>query len=124
MRWRPGHEGDSYCYEDYGQLTQRLLKQADGEHSYDKQINVYKDCDWLVVDNISARKESDAQKRYRTSVLNSLFGERIEAGLPNILVFQDDISKMVQELEQEFGSFISEIVRSKKTHKIALIDGK
>lgn len=122
LKWRPGHDGDSYCYERYDQLVQRLMKQADGDKGYDQEINVYKDADWLVIDEISLRKESDATKRYRTSVLNSLFGERIAAGLPNILVFQDDISKIANDLEQEFGSFIADIIRNKKTHKIALIE--
>jgi hypothetical protein len=122
LRHKPGHEGDTYCYDTYDQICQRLLKQAGGDKSHDEEINVYKECDWLVVDNIAVRKETEAAKRYRNSVLNAMFGERIDSGLPSILVFQDDLSTV--DLEEEFGTFIAQIVRNKKTHKIALVEKK
>jgi DNA replication protein DnaC len=128
LRWKPGHDGDSYCYVKYSDLIHHLLAQANDDKSFDQRINLYKDCDWLVVDEIgrgSSTRESEAAKRFKANVLNSLFGERLAAGLPNILVFQEDLSKMVNDLDQEYGSSLTDIVRNKKTHKIALIeDGK
>src|SRR5665213_329340 len=121
LRWLEGHLGDSYEWADYSTLVNRLLVQADGTKEYDESIHDYREADWLCVDSISVlERGSDAQRTFRSSVLDRLFCERREAGKPNILVFQDNIEK-VEDLAYEFGGEISRIIKSNKTHRVALI---
>jgi hypothetical protein len=60
---------------------------------------------------------------FKASVLEKLFGERVENKLPNILVFQDDVSKF-DDLQFDFGPSINSIINSRKTHRVAMLDKK
>lgn len=121
LRWLEGHLGDMYEWVDFTTLINRLILQAEGHVEFDKAIACYRDADWLCVDNISTlERGSEAQKNYRSSVLDRLFCERREEGKPNILIFQDNIGK-IDDLQGEFGHEIGRIVTSNKSFKVALI---
>jgi hypothetical protein len=117
QRIKVGHACDSYEWVDYNTLRKRLMGQAKGETEHDDAIAFYEEADWLVVDGL--QRKHDASRQFSANVLDDLFCERVENNKPNILVFQDDISK-IDDLTEDFGISISNIVNSRKTHHVVL----
>jgi hypothetical protein len=115
------HYADSYAWVAYHTMVNRLMEQAKGNSDYDEDVWQYENADWLVVDGLEVMK--DAGSNFRASVLDKLFGERLDKGLPSILVFQDDLSQC-DNLRAEFGVSINSIINSPKTFCVALLDGK
>jgi hypothetical protein len=122
QRVKPEHACDSYEWVAFNTLTHRLLAQANGSHDFDDIISNYAEVDWLCVDGLQTLRGNEGGRSFIASVLDRLFSERLDRNLPNILVFQDDISK-VDEIQQDFGIAINTIVNSRKTHRVAL-EGK
>lgn len=122
MRMLPGHLADSYAWISYGRLSEKLMQQAkDGEP--DDEMRLCESADWLCVDGFEIEKQNEATRIFRAKTLDMFFQERWGDGLPNILVFQDDISKL-EDLRQDFGMTVNTIVNSPKTTRIKLLDGK
>lgn len=117
-----GHLSDRYGWINYQALTTMLMEKANGRKDFDDDVWHYESADWLVLDGLEVRK--DAGTAFRASVLDQFFTVRLQAGRPNILVFQDDISKFgVDEIREHFGSQMSnQIVSSSKTHHVVLLD--
>lgn len=124
-RYVENRMSDTYAWVDYNTLTDRLMSHANKEKDFTDEINFWRDADWLVVDKIAvAERANENARQFRASVLDHFFCDRKEQHLPNILVFQDDISKM-DELESDFGGVIDSIVNSQKTFRVCLAsDGK
>jgi hypothetical protein len=121
LRLLPGHTADSYAWIDYTTLIHRLIAKAQGDNSFNNEIMDYGEVDWLVVDGISIiEKGSDAQKSFRANLLDRVFTERREAGLPNILVFQDNL-RQVEDFQEQFGTALNSIVNSQRTKRISLV---
>jgi hypothetical protein len=123
QRLLPGHSSDSYAWVHFQTLCHRLMDKANGNKDYDAEIASYEQADWLVVDGIQMLPSTDAMRGFKASVLEKLFGERVENKLPNILVFQDDVSKF-DDLQFDFGPSINSIINSRKTHRVAMLDKK
>lgn len=113
---------DTYAWVDYTLFINRLIENAKNG-TYTEEINAYQDADWLVVDNIDFLKNNENGRQFRASVLDKFFSERFENNKPNILVFQDDISKM-SNLQYDFGVTMAAIINSRKSHHVALLEGK
>ncbi|MEI6297209.1 MAG: hypothetical protein WCO84_06265, partial [bacterium] len=114
---------DTYSWVSYPTLCNRLMDKANGDATHSDEISNYEDADWLVVDSIQITKGNEGSKLFRASVLDKLFGERLENSLPSILVFQDDISKQ-DDLTSEFGVFINNIVNNRKSFHVVLSEEK
>lgn len=119
QRFLVGHSADSYAWVHFQTLCHRLMDKANGNSSHDDELRTYEEADWLCVDGIQMMQSTDAMKGFKASVLEKLFGERAENKLPNILVFQDDISKF-DDLQTDFGPSINAIISSRKTHRVVL----
>jgi hypothetical protein len=120
LRWLPGHLADKYEWVPYNLLCHQLMAQGKGDKNYDGQIMDYEEADWLVVDGITlSDTNSDAARIFRSNVLDKLFSARADEGLPNVLVFQDDISKC-EDIQGEFGITLSGIINGRKTFKVVL----
>lgn len=127
-RLKPNHLADSYAWISYSSLSDKLMKQAmitsHNPEYYDPYIIELEECDWLCVDNIEIdRDASDASRSFRNKVVDSFFETRINKGLPNVLVFQDDLNK-IDDIRREFGTSINTIINSNKTHQVKLSEGK
>lgn len=123
QRLLQNHSADTYAWVPYQTLCHRLMQHAAGDESHASDILSYEECDWLVVDGIQNQTASEATKGFKMNVLERLFGERVDRNLPNILVFQDDISK-IDDLLGNFGSSLNHIINSRKTFRVALVDKK
>lgn len=118
-----GHATDTYAWVPFTTLYNRLFDKANGSTTYDDEISLYEEADWLVVDGIQVGKMNDAGRTFRANVLEKLFGERMDKNLPNILVFQDDISQF-DDLSHDFGPTINSIINSRKTFRVAMVEKK
>lgn len=123
QRLLEGHATDTYAWVPFSTLCNRLFDKANGSSAYDDEISMYEEVDWLVVDGIQVGKLNDAGRQFRSNVLEKLFGERMDKNLPNILVFQDDISQF-DDLSQDFGPSINSIINSRKTFRVAMVEKK
>lgn len=113
------HLTDKYCWAVYQTMVNRLMEHARGTSDYSQEIWNYEMADWLVVDGLEIMKDNGSN--FRASVLDKLFGERLDKGLPTILVFQDDISDS-EDIRNEFGIHISNIVNNSKTYSVRLLN--
>lgn len=87
----------------------------------DSDISEYKSCDWIVIDNITRYKISDAARAYRISLLNDFFIERFEDKLPTILVCKFSLNDPEFDPLQEFGSGFARMVEDKRrTMRLAM----
>jgi hypothetical protein len=114
MRLQPGHLADSYEWVQFHTLKGRVVS-GDSEAQSE-----YQTCDWLVVDGIDLlNNASDAAKQYQIDLFDRVFLERVEQGLPTILVFKIDINE-IDGIEEELGNGIAQIVSDPSTFKIGL----
>lgn len=118
-----GHAADTYAWVPFTTLCNRLLAKAEGDENHSDEITLYEEVDWLVVDGIQVPNGNEAGRLFRANVLEKLFGERAEKNLPNILVFQDDISQF-DDLSHDFGPSINAIINSRKTFRVAMLEKK
>ncbi len=123
LRARPGHMADSYSWVSYNRLYDKLMQRAKDDQSYNSELNDYETADWLCVDGFEIEKQNEATRMFKSKVLDSFFDERISKGLPNILVFQDDLS-MHDDLRSEFGLSVNSIINSSKTTRVKMLEGK
>jgi DNA replication protein DnaC len=89
---------------------------------YDMSIANLKTCDWLCIDDISKKNDSSAAKAFRTSLLDPFLLERLDDGLPTILVFRFDINDVDINWEESFGIAINRIIHDSKTYLISLCE--
>ncbi len=118
----PHHAADSYVWEDHPTMMHRLMSHnaKKSTNEFDEQVDSYTECDWLVVDDISISEgETEAQRAFKANVLDTVFLERINRGLPSILLFQNDISR-IGDLQHYFGVAVNRIVSNSKTFKIKI----
>jgi hypothetical protein len=123
LKFRDGHVGDTYEWVDFSLMCKRLMGQAEGERSYNDEIDNWEEADWLVVDSMTFGDKTTNARSFRANVLDRIFVERRDRKLPNILVFQDDLDKC-DDPKGEFGPALSDIIHSKKTLKICLSERK
>jgi hypothetical protein len=123
LKFLDGHVGDTYEWVDFSLMCKRLMGQAEGERSYNDEIDNWEEADWLVVDSMTFGDKTNNARSFRANVLDRIFVERRDRKLPNILVFQDDIEKC-EDPKGEFGPALSDIITSKKTLKICLSERK
>jgi len=106
---------DSFCqtydWIEYPILENKVLKKDD--------VSVSELCssDWLVVDDITY-----TDQRWRKQALDAFFLERLNDGLPTILVIRFDITKF--NSEDALGVAITKIIRDPKTFIISLASNK
>ncbi len=103
----------TYDWVDFGTLVQELFDDS-------KYIPHYKTADWLVVDNICCKKESEKQTTFKTNLIDPFFMYRLKNNLPTILVFQYDIRARNEALYKTLGIGISNIVNSPRVCRIPL----
>ena len=123
LKFLDGHVGDSYEWADFSYMCKRLMAQAEGERSYEDEIDNWEEADWLVVDSITFNDKTANGRQFRANVLEKVFVERKDKKLPSILVFQDDLNRC-DDLKGEYGPALSEIITSRKTMKICLSETK
>ena len=123
LRARPGHMTDSYAWVSYNRLYDKLMHRAKDDETFNDEINTYETADWLCVDGFEIEKQNDATRMFKAKVLDSFFDERLKMGLPNVFVFQDDLSKDY-DLRSEFGLSVNSIINSNKTTRVKLLDSK
>ena len=118
MRLLPGHEADTYEWVSFPTLMSQVMSN-NSEHVTD-----YQTCDWLVVDNIqpqSKAQRSEYAKAFHLDKLNGVFAERNQNQTPTILVLKFDLNDY-EDLENEVGEGLAELIRDRKTLKINLSD--
>jgi len=123
LRARPGHQSDSYAWVSYNRLYDKLMLRAKENDTYNEELSHYENADWLVVDGFEIEKQNEATRNFKSKVLDVFFDERLNIGLPNILVFQDDLSQDY-DFRQEFGLSVNSIISSGKTIRVKLLDSK
>lgn len=121
LRARAGHTADTYGWVSYNRLYDKLMQRAKEVSDYNEELNIYEGCDWLCVDGFEIEKANDATRQFKSKVLDGFFDERLKNGLPNILVFQDDLSKDL-DLRSEFGLSVNSIINSRKTTRVKLLE--
>lgn len=120
MKMRSGHMSDTYGWTSFGRLTEKLMQQAK-DNSIDSEISHLQYCDWLCVDGFEIEKQNEATRMFKAKVLDNFFDQRLNEGLPNILVFQDDLS-VHDDLRPEFGLSVNSIINSPKTTRVKMLD--
>lgn len=110
----PGIVGHTYDWVDFQTLTNALKEN-------DKEVPDYKTADWLVVDNICSKGESEPQVAFRTNLIDPFFMYRLKNNLPTILVFQYDIRLMRGALYKTLGIGVSSIVNSQRVCRVPLL---
>lgn len=103
----------TYDWVDFQTLTDALKDN-------DIEAPDYRTADWLVVDNICSKRESDAQRAFRTNLLDPFFMYRLKNNLPTILVFQYDIRLSKEALYKTLGVGVSNIVNNQRVCRIPL----
>lgn len=111
----PGNHVQQYDWIQYSRLKE-LIKQDD------LALATIRSCDWLVVDDIIKDEMGRKAQAYVSALIDPFFVERLEDGLPTILVFRFDVEKRKKLLEEEFGVAVSKIVNNSKTHRISLCE--
>jgi DNA replication protein DnaC len=110
----PGHQSVTYAWTQFPMLEYRI------KHD-DPSLTYAMSADWLVVDDIMSSAQTRAAEAYISSIINPFFFERMQSGLPTILVFRFDISQMADlALEEKFGVAISKMLKDSRTTKIFL----
>jgi len=106
---------DSFCqtydWVEYSILENKVLKKDE------IGISELRSSDWLVVDDITY-----TDQRWRKQALDAFFLERLNDGLPTILVIRFDITKF--NSEDALGVAITKIIRDPKTFIISLASTK
>lgn len=103
----------TYDWVDFGTLVQELFEGSE-------YIPHYRTADWLVVDNICLKTESDNQRTFKTDMLDPFFMYRLKNNLPTILVFQYDIRSQLTPLYKTLGVGVSNIVNNQRVCRIPL----
>jgi len=108
-----GYDGfcQTYDWIEYPILENKVLKKDD------IGISELRSSDWLVVDDITY-----TDQRWRKQALDAFFLERLNDGLPTILVIRFDITKF--NSEDALGVAITKIIRNPKTFIISLVGNK
>lgn len=109
----PNIVSHTYDWVDYQTLVDSL-------YDSDLAVPAYRTADWLVVDNIYFKGESQAQIALRSNLTDSFFMYRLKNNLPTILVFQYDIRDMKTPLFKVFGAGVSNIVNNPRVCRIPL----
>lgn len=111
----PGRSIDTYNWIKFPSLWSLISNDSDRVESS------LKFCDWLVVDDIPSQSGAKrTMEYYITSKMDPFFIERIEDGLPTILVFRFDVTSNTIRWEEQFGIGISSIVKDPNTFTIRL----
>jgi hypothetical protein len=114
LRMRTGKKGQTYDWIDFAILKDGLIKNLD-------ETADWKNCDWLVIDNIDCSlNASNKQTAFLSEITIPFFMSRINNKLPTILVFQYDFRLASYNINSDLGSGIARIVNDKKTYKIPL----
>ena len=114
LRMPVGRKGQTYDWIDFAILKDALVKNGDS-------ITDWKNCDWLVVDNIYYNiNSSDQQTAFISEIITPFFIARYSNKLPTILVFQYDLRDACYNVERDLGAGITRILNSKETFKIPL----
>ena len=114
LRMPTGRKGQTYDWIDFAILKDALVKNTDA-------VTDWKNCDWLVVDNIYHNiKSSDSQTAFISEIITPFFISRYANKLPTILVFQYDLRDACYNVERDLGAGITRIMNSKETFKIPL----
>lgn len=125
LRARQGHMADTYAWVSFNRLYDKLMTRAkEGDTEFNDELVQYEMADWLCVDGFEIEKQNDATRQFKSKVLDSFFDDRIRIGLPNILVFQDDLSQDYLDLRAEFGLSVNSIINSSKTTRVKLLETK
>ena len=113
---RNGVRGNTYSWVDLAYLQNEIIK--------DSQLSVdYRVSNWLVVDNIFPFDYmSERQRGYVFSALDAFFLDRLNSGLPTVLVFKFDISEEDLDITKRVGMGISQILQNPKTFKVPLTE--
>lgn len=98
----------TYEWVEYPILENLISKKED------IKVSDLKSVDWLVIDDITY-----SEQRWKKQMLDFFFLERLEEGLPTILVLKFDIAKYSSE--DCLGVGLSKIIRDPKTFFISLI---
>lgn len=114
LRMSIGMKGQTYDWIDFVILKDALVKNLD-------IATDWKNCDWLVVDNVYHNiKSSDQQTAFISEIITPFFVYRFVNKLPTILVFQYDLRDPCYDEEKDLGAGIAKILGSKETFKIPL----
>lgn len=124
LRALHGHQSDGYAWVSYNRLYDKLMQRAKDVDAFSDELTRYQNVDWLCVDGFEIEKQNEATRAFKAKVLDSFFDERLRMGLPNILVFQDDLSQDQHDLRQEFGISVNSIINSSKTTRVKLLESK
>ncbi|MFA5759808.1 MAG: hypothetical protein WC942_10700 [Clostridia bacterium] len=113
---RNGVRGHTYSWVDLAYLQNEIIK--------DSPISIdYRVSNWLVVDNIFPFDYmSEKQRGYVFSALDAFFLDRLNSGLPTILVFKFDITEEDLDITKRVGMGISQILQNQKTFKVPLTE--
>lgn len=123
MRARPGHMADTYAWVSYTRLYDKLMSKAKDNNDFNDEIEEYQYADWLCVDGFEVERQNEATRAFKAKVLDAFFDERMSRNLPNVLVFQDDLSRM-EDIRQEFGLSVNTLINSSKTTRVKLLESK
>ena len=111
----PGRSIDTYNWIKYPSLWNHISNNSEIVES------ALKFCDWLVVDDIPDQSGvKRTMEHYITSKVDPFFIERMEDGLPTILVFRFDITSKTIRWEDQFGVGIASIIKDPNTFVIGL----
>ncbi len=107
--------------ETYEWVEFNLLKDCITKDSYD--LSDYRNCDWLVVDNIKEPiYASLEQKAYIVEKIEPFFAYRLIKKLPTILIFRFNIrlESVIKRMEDILGISIFNLIKAKNTLHISL----
>jgi hypothetical protein len=115
LRLKSGRKDHTYEWVDFAILKEALSNDFES-------VMDYRNCDWLVVDNITKILFTSAkQQSYILDLINPFFLDRFNNGLPTILVFKFDIRCTTINMEDLMGTGVSNIMNSSKTYKLLLM---
>lgn len=105
----------SYDWIDFAVLRESIKDDSD-------DLVYYRNCEWLVVDNITISEgSSEKQRAFVSELIDPFFITRYKDNLSTILVFQCDINNSLVNLKKALGTGVTFIVDSKKTYLIPLV---
>ena len=110
----------TYDWVDFSKLFRAIEMNVLESDKDITDLTCYKNCDWLVVDNIQKKLRSEKQTTLYSDLLDSFFIDRYETGQPTILVFKFDIRDKHFDFEKTYGTGLSKILESNRTFKIPL----
>lgn len=107
----------SYDWSNFNSLLSDLKRE-------DTEAADCRSCDWLVIDNLTAKAVSHQQSSYLRGYLDPFFTERYYQSLPVILVFRYDVYNNMDITEEIYGNSMVRLLTSKKICRICLREKK